>query len=62
MKHNNKPFDQVDFCIRWESGDMGKEEMVAGFQHMIDDGIVWQLQGTYGRTATALIDAGLCHK
>ena len=40
---------------------MSDHELLAFFQDGIDDGWVWQLQGAYGRTATALIQAGLCH-
>ena len=30
------------------------------WQMLIDTGIAWQLQGWFGRTATALIQAGEC--
>lgn len=30
------------------------------WQRLIDTGLVWQLQGWFGRTAVQLIDAGLC--
>ena len=30
------------------------------FQYLIDTGMVWQLQGWYGRTAVNLINAGIC--
>ncbi len=47
----------------YEEGEITEEEqLLEGFQAMIDDGLVWQLQGCYGRTAAALIDQGLCHK
>lgn len=46
--------------IDYESGQMDEEAMVEFFQGMIISGVVWQLQGHYGRTAMGLIEAGLC--
>ena len=34
------------------------EEQREAWQHLVDTGLVWQLQGWFGRTAQALIDAG----
>ena len=48
-----------DICD-YESGEMDEEDVVIFFQGLIDNGVVWQLQGSYGRTAKALIEAGLC--
>ena len=39
-----------------------EQEIIDAFQFLLDDGIVWQLQGFYGRTANALIEAGLITK
>jgi hypothetical protein len=53
-----------DLCGKitdYESGDLSDDEAVALFQSLIDDGFVWCLQGSYGRTAKALIEAGYCH-
>ncbi len=55
-----KPFDTVSFVMAFEDGSLPEDEVVAGFQHLIDNGTVWQLQGTYGRTAANLIRQGLC--
>lgn len=52
--------DQVDKIIAYEQGDLGDEESIALFQELIDSGLAYQLQGSYGRTASALIDAGYC--
>jgi hypothetical protein len=51
----------VDDIIAYESGEMSDEQIVAFFQRLIDNGMAWKLQGHYGRTAAALIDAGECH-
>jgi len=46
--------------LAYEAGELDEDQIVAGFQQLIDSGLVWQLQGHYGRTAKALIDAGYC--
>lgn len=52
----------VNWIMDFESGRLSQDELVKGFQHMINDGTVWELQGSYGRTATNLIEVGLCHE
>lgn len=53
--------DLIDMIIRYENNEIEtKEEIIALFQELIDAGVVWQLQGHYGRTAIALIEAGYC--
>ena len=47
--------------IRYENGELDDEEVVALFQALIDENVVWYLQGSYGRTAAALIQSGVCH-
>jgi len=46
--------------IAFECGELSEEETIVLFQKLIDNGMAWTLQGSYGRTAKALIDAGLC--
>lgn len=52
-----------DACAIIEGFD-GQEhtqaEVLAAWQHLIDTGDAWRLQGWYGRTAAALILAGRC--
>ena len=38
-----------------------EEQMIEAWQHLVDTGLVWQLQGSFGRTATALIEQGVIH-
>lgn len=50
----------VNDIIAYEQGDLSDEDTIKMFQAMINDGSVWGLQGHYGRTAQALIEAELC--
>ena len=52
--------DSLDAVMLIESGDATDEQMVEAFQSLIDSGVVWKLQGFYGRTARGLIEAGYC--
>ena len=61
MLHNPQTgFDAVSFIMAFEDGELGEDEVIAGFQDLINSGLAWSLQGSYGRTAKGLIDAGLC--
>jgi len=50
----------VNDIIDYENGEMEFDRMVEFFQGMINDGTVWSLQGSYGRTANILIQDGWC--
>lgn len=50
----------ISKLIAFEQGDLDEDEVVALFQDGIDRGWVWHLQGFYGRTASMLIEQGLC--
>ena len=36
-----------------------EEEVIEAWQHLVDTGLAWQLQGSFGRTAKYLIDEGV---
>jgi len=55
-----KQVDQLDKMIAWEQGELDEADTIDLFQALIDNGLAWQLQGCYGRTAHALIEAGAC--
>jgi len=38
-----------------------EDQYIEAWQHLIDTGLCWQLQGFFGRTAKQLIDQGVCH-
>ena len=51
--------DLTNAIIEYESGQLGEDEVISLFQRLLDSGLCWQLQGSYGRMAVALIEAGL---
>lgn len=45
------------FC----EGEGASEELqIKAWQHLIDTGMAWTLQGWFGRAAAGLIEAGIC--
>ena len=39
-----------------------EEEQIEAWQYLINTGLCWRLQGWYGRTASYLIENGICHR
>ena len=37
------------------------EQYIQAWQHLIDTGLAWTMQGFFGRTASAMIQQGLCY-
>jgi len=55
----HKPsFDLTSRIIEFESGESSEEEIIELFQHLVDTGMAWTLQGSYGRMAQALLENG----
>jgi hypothetical protein len=50
--------DFIDLIIAYESGDLSDYQTVNLFADLVRTGLAFQLQGHYGRTAAALIEAG----
>jgi len=51
-------FDLTTRIIEFETGEANDEQVIELFQYLVDTGLAWSLQGSYGRTAQALIEAG----
>jgi hypothetical protein len=49
----------VEQLIAYEEGQITGDEEVAFFEHLVETGTCWQLQGHYQRVAATLIEAGL---
>ena len=50
----------VEKIMKFENGEMNQEETIDFFQEIINSGLVWELQGFYGRQAMELIEENLC--
>lgn len=53
--------DIVSTIMEFEEGTQKPAQTIKMFQHLIDTGMVWKLQGMYGRLARDLIAQGQCH-
>jgi hypothetical protein len=49
----------VDQLIAYEEGQLTEDQEIAFFEHLVETGTCWQLQGHYQRVAGTFIEAGL---
>lgn len=54
----NPEFDVVDRIMEFEAGRLNDDEVIALFQHLLDTGLAWRLQGAYGRMTQVLLLQG----
>lgn len=52
----------LDQMMMWEDGELDSDDEIDLFQHLVDTGLVWELQGMYGRRAEELLRAGAIYK
>ena len=53
-------YDACAIIEGFDGEDHTEDDIIEAFQFLIDDGIIWRLQGFYGRAAKQLIDNGVC--
>lgn len=53
------PYQAVSIVEGFDGEEHSEEEILAAWQYLVDTGVVWRLQGTYGRMAKQLIEEGL---
>lgn len=49
----------ADLSAIWEE-DATEEDFIAAYQELINTGQAWQMEGSVGRQAMALIENGIC--
>jgi hypothetical protein len=54
--------DVALLLLQYEMGEVDEDETITLFQYLIDTGMAWKMQGSYGRMAKRMIDAGLCER
>ena len=58
----NGKFDLTTRIIEFETGEATEEQVIELFQYLVDTGLAWSLQGSYGRIAQNWIENGLIRK
>ena len=51
--------NNINQILAYENGELDEAGVIELFQSLVSTGLAWSLQGHYGRTAKALIEAGL---
>jgi hypothetical protein len=51
--------DLVDKIMTYEAGGLDDAEVVELYQELHDTGILWELQGHYGRRASLMLQEGM---
>ena len=55
-------YDVVGNLMAYEAGELSDEDTLKFYGELIQCGLAWSLQGSYGRQAESLIEAGLVNE
>ena len=58
-ERNNNMQNLTERIVSYEQGDLTEEQTIQLFQHLVDSGMIMNLQGHYHRLAAQLLEAGL---
>ena len=53
-----QPYDTIGGIMAYENGELDHDGIAELFQELVNSGLVWKIQGSYGRFAQELIDVG----
>ena len=53
------PSARLNLIMQYEDGSISDDDAIRLFQDLVDTGLAWELQGHYGRTAHAMLKAGV---
>jgi hypothetical protein len=54
-----KPYDYIGAIMEFETGELDDEGVITLFQYLVDTGLAWSLQGSYGRLAHDMLEKGI---
>ena len=57
---NLDSYSAVAIAEGFNEEEVDEEEQLSAWQYLIDSGLCWSLQGSFGRAAQSLIEQGLC--
>lgn len=58
-KDYSKDLSTVDGIMAYENDELDENQVIELFASLLRSGMAWKLQGSYGRMAADLIDAGV---
>lgn len=53
------PYDACAAVEGFDGEEHDEETILSAWQYLVDTGLAWSLQGSYGRSAMSLIEQGL---